>query len=227
MTLFHTVRRGLLQAVLLAGCVVGHAHAANTLRIASAFDPQTMDPHALALLYHSRVAWQVYDSLVNRDEKYQLEASLALSWQAVSPTTWRFKLRPDVTFHDGAPFTADDAVFSIERALAPPSQRSFQLKGVKSASKVDALTFGETVSDGFDERVDRGLDLRAGKSLLLRDHVNQISLLHEFRFLLVFATTEPTNLYLDPSRGCEPRPPKGARVPAARSVPPTIVLVRR
>ena len=137
MMLCQTLRRALLLAALLAG----HAHAANTLRIASAFDPQTMDPHGLALLYHSRVAWQVYDSLVNRDEKFQLEPSLALSWQAVAPTTWRFKLRPGVTFHDGAPFTADDAVFSIERALAPPSQRSFQLKGVKSAAKVDALTF--------------------------------------------------------------------------------------
>jgi len=136
MSMFRTLRRALLLAALLAG----QAHAANTLRIASAFDPQTMDPHALALLYHSRVAWQVHDSLVNRDEKFQLEPALALSWQAVGPTTWRFKLRPGVTFHDGAPFTADDAVFSIERALAPPSQRSFQLKGVKGASRVDALT---------------------------------------------------------------------------------------
>jgi peptide/nickel transport system substrate-binding protein len=136
-----TFARWLGQAVLLtAACLAGTAHAANTLRIASAFDPQTMDPHGLALLYHSRVVWQVYDSLVNRDEKFQLEPSLALSWQATSPTTWRFKLRPGVTFHDGAPFSADDVVFSIERALAPPSQRSFQLKGVKNATKVDALT---------------------------------------------------------------------------------------
>ena len=45
-----------------------------------------------------------------------------------------------MTFHDGTPFTADDAVFSIERALAPPSQRSFQLKGVIGAKKVDELT---------------------------------------------------------------------------------------
>jgi peptide/nickel transport system substrate-binding protein len=136
------LRRWLLQAVLLlASGFAGHANAANTLRIASAFDPQTMDPHGLALLYHSRVVWQVYDSLVNRDEKFQIEPSLALSWQSTSPTTWRLKLRPGVTFHDGAPFSADDAVFSIERALAAPSQRSFQLKGVKSAAKVDALTF--------------------------------------------------------------------------------------
>ena len=47
---------------------------------------------------------------------------------------------PGVTFHDGSPFTADDAVFSIERAMAPTSQRSFQLKGVTAVKKVDEQT---------------------------------------------------------------------------------------
>jgi len=116
------------------------AHAATSLRIASAFDPQTMDPHGFALLYHTRVVFQIYDSLVARDEQFRLEPALATSWQATSPTSWRFKLRRNVTFHDGTPFTVDDAVFSIERALAAPSQRSFQLKGVKAARKVDDAT---------------------------------------------------------------------------------------
>ncbi len=128
-----------LVAVLWAGMLATAAHA-GTLRIASAFDPQTMDPHGLALLYHTRVVFQIYDSLLNRDEKFQLEPGLALSWQAVGPTAWRFKLRPGVSFHDGTPFTADDAVFSIERALAPPSQRAFQLKGVTGARALDAST---------------------------------------------------------------------------------------
>jgi len=128
--------------VVFALVIAGPLQAAgpHVLRIASAFDPQSMDPHAVALLYHTRVAFQIHDSLVNRDEQFRLEPGLALSWQATGPTTWRFKLRPGVTFHDGAPFTADDAVFSIERALAPPSQRSFQLKGVKAARKIDELT---------------------------------------------------------------------------------------
>ena len=127
-----------LVALLMA--LTPASASAATLRIASAFDPQTMDPHGLALLYHSRVYTQVYESLVNRDEQYKLEPSLALSWQAVGPTTWRFKLRPGVVFHDGTPFTADDAVFSIERAMGATSQRSFQLKGVKAARKIDDLT---------------------------------------------------------------------------------------
>ncbi|WP_158219890.1 ABC transporter substrate-binding protein [Ideonella sp. A 288] len=130
---------GLMLALLLAGPWVGGARAA-ALRVASAFDPQTMDPHALALLYHSRIAFQVYECLVNRDERFAIEPSLAVSWQAVGPTTWRFKLRPGVKFHDGSAFTADDAVFSIERALGPGSQRSFTLKGLVAVKKVDALT---------------------------------------------------------------------------------------
>ena len=122
--------------LLLAG-----AAQAATLRIASAFDPQTLDPHALALLYHSRVAYQVYDSLVGRDAQFKLEPALALSWQSLDGAKrWRFKLRPDVRFHDGAVMSADDVVFSIERALAKTSQRAFQLKGVTGATKVDAMT---------------------------------------------------------------------------------------
>jgi peptide/nickel transport system substrate-binding protein len=107
------------------------------LRVASAFDPQTMDPHAIALLYHSRVVFQVYESLIGRDERFQMEPALAVSWQMATPTTWRFRLRPGVSFHDGTPFTADDAVFSLERALAAPSQRAFQLKGVTGVKKLE------------------------------------------------------------------------------------------
>ena len=118
----------------------GTSPAGPALRIASAFDAQTMDPHAIALLYHSRVSTQIYEGLVNRNEQYKLEPALALSWQMVSPTAWRFRLRPGVLFHDGTPFTADDAVFSLQRAIAPPSQRSFQLAGISAVKKIDALT---------------------------------------------------------------------------------------
>jgi peptide/nickel transport system substrate-binding protein len=137
-----------LVLVLASFASPGPTHA-KTLRIASAFDPQTMDPHAIALLYHSRVAFQVYDSLVHRDEAFKLEPGLALSWQMTSPTVWRFKLRPGVSFHDGSAFTADDAVFSIQRAMAAPSQRAFQLKGVAAARKVDESTL-ELVTEAPD-----------------------------------------------------------------------------
>lgn len=139
-----SVALGALLLAAVAGLLPLSAAAqsapARPLRIASAFDPQTMDPHALALLYHSRVTYQIYEFLVTRDENFRLEPGLATSWRAMTPTTWRFTLRQGVVFHDGSPFTADDAVFSIERALARPSQRAFQLRGVTAVRKVDAST---------------------------------------------------------------------------------------
>ncbi|MDQ6628965.1 MAG: ABC transporter substrate-binding protein [Pseudomonadota bacterium] len=131
----------LLTTIAVVAALAGTGAAdATTVRIATAFDPQTMDPHALALLYHARVTYQVYDSLVNRDENFNFEPSLALSWSRIDNTTWRFKIRPGVVFHDGTPFTVEDAVFSVQRAMTAPSQRAFQLKGVVGAKKVDDAT---------------------------------------------------------------------------------------
>ena len=119
--------------------ISGPTHA-QTLRFASAFDPNSLDPHALALLYQTRVVSQIYEGLVDRDRDFRLEPALATSWKAITPTQWRFTLRPNVRFHDGAPMTADDVAFSIERARAKTSQRASQLRGVKEARKVDPLT---------------------------------------------------------------------------------------
>lgn len=110
------------------------------LRIATAFDPQSMDPHAVALLYHSRVAFQLHEALLNRDADFKLEPALATRWQMTGPTTWRFTLRSGVKFHDGSSFTVDDAIFSIQRAQGPTSQRAFTLKGITGLKKIDALT---------------------------------------------------------------------------------------
>lgn len=129
-----------LTIVLTAALALATPAAAKTLRLASGFDPQSMDPHALALLYHTRVVTQIYESLVGRDREFRLEPALALSWQPIDATTWRFQLRPNVRFHDGTPFRADDVVYSLERALSKTSQRRSQLRGITGARRVDALT---------------------------------------------------------------------------------------
>ena len=130
------------RILLLLAFVIATATPAQaaTLRIATAFDPQTMDPHALALLYQTRVVFQVYDCLVYRDEKLKLEPGLATSWEMSQPHVWRFHLRAGVKFHDGTPFSADDVVFSIGRAMGGTSQRSFALKGLLAVKKIDPLT---------------------------------------------------------------------------------------
>jgi len=133
-------RAAALAALAGVAALAAPAARAAGLRVATAFDPQTMDPHSLALQYHTRVAFQIYEPLVGRDAHYRLVPVLATGWTQVDARTWQFKLRPGVRFHDGSLFTAEDAVFSFERALAPPSQRQFVLKGVKRVRALDPLT---------------------------------------------------------------------------------------
>ena len=89
---------------------------AKTLRWAGRGDMQTTDPHSQNENLTNNINLLIYEFLVDRDKKLGLRAALAESWKQVDPTTWRFKLRPGVKFHDGTPFTADDVVFSFERA---------------------------------------------------------------------------------------------------------------
>ena len=133
----HFFARGAIALATLA--LVGAAHAA-TLRVAGANDILTFDPHAQN--HQTTLAYQqmVYESLVRYNEKYDVEPSLAAKWTMVSPTQIRFELRQGVKFHDGAPFTADDVVFSLTRAMTPPSNMTAYVQSVKEVKKVDDHT---------------------------------------------------------------------------------------
>ncbi|HEY4998988.1 MAG TPA: ABC transporter substrate-binding protein, partial [Usitatibacter sp.] len=131
--------RQLLAVLAVALALPLHGYA-KIFRYASQIDPGTMDPHAIATVYNARVLGQIYEPLVGRDEKFRIAPRLALSWAPIEPRVWRFKLRPGVKFHDGTPFTADDVVFTVERALSPTSQMRPSLPNVTGARKVDALT---------------------------------------------------------------------------------------
>lgn len=113
---------------------------AQTLRWASQGDPQTMDPHSQNESMTNMMNGQVYERLTRRDRQLNIVPSLATEWQQVSPLVWRFKLRPNVKFHDGSPFTADDVVYSIERGQAPTSQIANYASAVGKAVKIDDLT---------------------------------------------------------------------------------------
>src|SRR3977135_1064821 len=112
----------LLAALAAALTLSASAVDAKTLRWAGRGDMQTTDPHSQNENLTNNINQLVYEFLLVRDKKLGLQPSLAESWTKVNPTTWRFKLRPGVKFHDGAPFTADDVVFSFERARSDSSQ---------------------------------------------------------------------------------------------------------
>jgi peptide/nickel transport system substrate-binding protein len=130
-----------LLILLAASLLLSSVAQAKLFRHASQVDPGTMDPHALASLYNNRVMSQIYETLVERDEKFRPGARLALSWTPLEGGLgWRFKLRPGVRFHDGTPFTADDVVFNVKRGLDPLSAYKSALPNVSGARKVDELT---------------------------------------------------------------------------------------
>ncbi|MFT3664496.1 ABC transporter substrate-binding protein [Piscinibacter sp.] len=128
-----------LIAVAVLAAAASFAHA-QTLRWASQGDPQTMDPHSQNESLTNMMNAQVYEKLVNRDKRLGIAPALATEWQQAGPTLWRFKLRPNVRFHDGTPFTADDVVFSIARAAEKTSNISQYATAVGTPRKVDELT---------------------------------------------------------------------------------------
>jgi peptide/nickel transport system substrate-binding protein len=133
------------RAVLMAGAALALTTTsvnAETLRWARVADALTLDPHAqnegptLAVLHH------IYESLVSRGTDGSLEPRLATEWMisAEDPSIWVFKLREGVTFHDGSAFTAEDVVFSLDRARSESSGFKALHSAVESVSMVDEFT---------------------------------------------------------------------------------------
>jgi peptide/nickel transport system substrate-binding protein len=113
---------------------------AVTLRVADVGDVQSMDPHSLNESLQLSVTGNVYEGLVGRGKDLSLQPALATSWKQTSPTVWRFELRKGVQFHDGTPFTADDVVFSFQRAAGEGSDLKSNVNDIKQVRKVDDHT---------------------------------------------------------------------------------------
>jgi len=113
---------------------------AVTLRIANQGDALSMDPHSLNESLQITVNENVYESLVMRAKDFSLAPVLATSWKQTAPTVWRFNLRKGVQFHDGTPFTADDVIFSYERAKSDGSDMRSYVGQVKEIKKIDDNT---------------------------------------------------------------------------------------
>jgi len=90
----------------------------------------------------------VYESLVYYNSKtFKPEPILATAWKQMTPTQLRLTLRTGVKFHDGSTFSADDAVFSIERAMTKTSNFGIYAQGIDKVVKVDANTIDIITKD--------------------------------------------------------------------------------
>jgi peptide/nickel transport system substrate-binding protein len=116
---------------------------AQDLSVGLAAPALTADPHFQNHGATNGFSTHVFDKLVHQDEKQRLIPGLALSWKAIDDTTWEFKLRQDVKFHDGSAFDAQDVVASLSRVpWVPNSPSSFAVftRAIKETQVVDPFT---------------------------------------------------------------------------------------
>ncbi|KQW83522.1 peptide ABC transporter [Devosia sp. Root413D1] len=138
-----------IAAVLAIGAAVTTPAFAETLRWAPQRDIVSMDPYSFGDTFTLSVLNHVYEGLVRYDETLQIEPALAESWEVVSPTKWRFKLRQGVKYHDGAEFTADDVLASLKRVSDPTSPLRGNLPAYVSSEKIDDYTVDINVTENY------------------------------------------------------------------------------
>lgn len=85
------------------------------LRIGLVQYPEAIEPTSLDVSVRS-LALQMYEPLVRTNAYFGIQPGLAISWGRISPTVWKFELRPNVIFHDNKPLTIDDVIASFQRA---------------------------------------------------------------------------------------------------------------
>lgn len=109
----------------------------DTLVVGQGADAKSLDPHATNDQPSSRVMKQIYNTLVNQNEKMELEPGLAESWTQIDPLTVEFKLRQGVKFHNGEELKASDVKFTILRALE--SSHIGHIVGAIDGEKVEVV----------------------------------------------------------------------------------------
>ncbi|MGO4706201.1 ABC transporter substrate-binding protein [Microvirga sp. 2MCAF38] len=131
-----------LAAALLIGTTLGGAVSAQTLTMGVRAGPDSIDPHWSTLGSQAETLRHIFDTLVMADENLQMKPGLATSWKPVDDTTWEFKIREGVKFHDGSELTAEDVKFSIDRipVVTGPMSMTIYTKQVKETKVVDKYT---------------------------------------------------------------------------------------
>src|SRR3989449_1726111 len=110
-------------AAVRPGVVPSPAHSQATqkreLVVAQGGDVAQFDPHMSTSSNDIRISFNLFDNLTSRRPDGKLAPGLATEWKLQGQTTWVFKLRQGVKWHNGDPFSSADAKFSIERTYDP------------------------------------------------------------------------------------------------------------
>lgn len=133
---------------LIAGMAPVNFAQARPVVIAISGDAESMDPILAAISTTASIQRHVLEPLVDNDPDGKVIPWLAPSWKAIDTLNWEFKLRSGVRFHNGEPFNAEAAKFSIERARDHPrSLQKAYVSLIKEVRAVDETTLRITTSD--------------------------------------------------------------------------------
>ncbi|MDN3017027.1 glutathione ABC transporter substrate-binding protein [Paenibacillus sp. BSR1-1] len=115
----------------------------GTLTVVRLSDATKLDPHFITDIPSANIVYQkVYEGLVEPDKDFKIQPLLAKEWKVIDGTTWEFKLREGIKFHDGAPFNADAVKKTFDRLLDPktasPQREKFSM--IKEVKVVDENT---------------------------------------------------------------------------------------
>jgi peptide/nickel transport system substrate-binding protein len=132
--------RDVLIGLTVTAALAGPAAAENVLRFTGFVPARTFDPHSHFFTSNRTATEQVYEPLLDVDSNFEIVPMLAVVWKPLDATTWEFELRRNVRFHDGAPFTAEDVVFSLERARAKTADLEDFVGGIADVRATDDHT---------------------------------------------------------------------------------------
>ena len=151
--------RSLAVAVAATSLLLSNVSVAATLTWTSAGDILTFDIHAQNENMNNAACAEVYEALLRWNKEMKVEPCLAVSYKRV-PEGFLFELRRGVKFHEGEDFTADDVVFSINRALTPRSQFKGSAAGILGAEKKGPYSVLVKTVNGSPVLLNQMTDLR-------------------------------------------------------------------
>jgi peptide/nickel transport system substrate-binding protein len=126
-------------AIVTSAILMASTAMASTLRWTSASDIPTLDIHSQNNALGNGVHAAIYESLVYYNSRtFKVEPQLATAWKLLNPTQLRVTLRSGVKFSDGSALDIEDAIFSINRAMAKTSNFNVYTQGIDKVVKVDA-----------------------------------------------------------------------------------------
>lgn len=142
----------------------------GVLRCTLGAEPTTLDPHKSATLFDFDVKDALFDGLLDDDFTEGAKGALAESWESPDASTYTFRMRQGLRFHDGSPLTAESVKFTVERTLAQgtgqtrsiveqiastevldPRTVRFKLKAPSAAFMLDIADL-KIIPNNFDER---------------------------------------------------------------------------